>query len=261
MKELKIIIIGNRLIEFSNNKNIFTFDQFLHLLSIENKLLNSHNNYLVNIGQGLNDQQINDIQDKIEQLDLSHRFHLTGALSHASRANSGLTHKINSHNSMISEPYKLSSSEYKSYLLIDEACAEMSDHITGQHIQGMVLIEASRQMVNSVSEKYLISDKNTARKGFVLNSISSTFFEYVFPMEVELIFTLDKLRKGLDENFKAEASISVYQHEKVMMKINVIFSVMDKKTLLNIESKMAELSVEKALSLNQLRIIHQQNVA
>lgn len=261
MKELKIIIIGNRLIEFANNKNIFSFDQFSYLLSIESKLLNSQNHYLVNIGQGLNDQQINHIQEKIIQLDLSHRFHLTGALSHAIRANSDLTHKIKSQNSMISEPYRLSPSEFKSYLLLDESCAEMSDHITGQHIQGMVLIEASRQMVNSVSEKFLISDKNTVRKGFVLNSISSTFFEYVFPLEVELVFTLDKLRKGLGDNFKAEASIAVYQHEKIMMQIQVVFSVMDKATLLNIESKMAELSVEKALSQNQLRIIYPQRVA
>lgn len=56
MKELKIIIIGNRLIEFANNKNIFSFDQFSYLLSTESKLLNSQNNYLVNIGQGLNDK-------------------------------------------------------------------------------------------------------------------------------------------------------------------------------------------------------------
>lgn len=261
MNELKIIIIGNRLIEFANNKNILIFDQFSYLLDIESKLINSQNNYLINIGQGLNSQQINDIRKKIKQLDLSHRFHLTGALAHAIPASSELTHKLKSQNSMISEPYRLSASQFKSYLLLDEACAEMSDHITGQHIQGMVLIEASRQMVNSVSEKFLIADNNTARKGFVLNSISATFFEYVFPLEVELVFTLDKVRRGLNNNFKAEASISIYQHEEIMLEINVIFSVMDKKTLLNIESKMAESSVEKALSQNQLYVTYPQQVA
>lgn len=261
MENLNVMVIGNRLHEFANNKNILIFDQFSHLLSIESKLLNSQNNYLVTIGQGLNSQQINDIKEKIEQLNLSHRFHLAGELAHAIRASSELTHKLKSENSMISEPHRLSASTFKSYLLLDEACAEMSDHITGQHIQGMVLLEASRQMVNSVAEKYLISDKNTARKGFVLNSINSTFFEYVFPLEVELIFTLDNIRNGLNNDFKAEASISVYQHEEIMLEINVIFSVMDKKTLLNIESKMAETSVQKALLQNQLYITYPQQVA
>lgn len=35
MKELKIIIIGNRLIGFSDNKNIHTYDQFNYLIHIQ----------------------------------------------------------------------------------------------------------------------------------------------------------------------------------------------------------------------------------
>ena len=58
MKEL--IIIGNRFIEFSNNQNIPTDEQFNYLLQMENKSA-IPNKYRIYIGQDLNDLQINQI--------------------------------------------------------------------------------------------------------------------------------------------------------------------------------------------------------
>lgn len=261
MERLNIFIIGNRLHTFANNRNIFTYNQFSWLWTIESKLHQSLNTYSIHIGQGLNDQQILEIQKKIQNPCISGRFSLTGYLSRVHRAANALTHKIQSRNSMISDPERFSDSFFKSYLLLDESCAEMSDHITGQHIQGMVLIEACRQMINSVSEKYLIPLGNSSRKGFVLNALNTNFLEYVFPLEVELLFNLESVRHGLGGNFKAKAIIEIRQNDQISMKAEATFSVMDKSTLINIESQMAQTAVEEALLSKPLHIIHLQNIA
>ncbi|VEG92516.1 AfsA-related hotdog domain-containing protein [Legionella spiritensis] len=257
MKELRIVIIGNRLTEFANNENILTNAQFNYLIQIESKIPDSQNIYKLHLGQGLSDFQIEAIRNQIQDDQLKNRFKFYDGLHNICRATRQLTHKHKIENSMISEPERISELEFKSYLMLDDSCAEMSDHLTGQHIQGMVLIEASRQMVNSVSEKYLISKNSTRKKGFVLNSLSSKFYEYVFPLDIELIFRLEKIRDGLDGNFKAEASVQIIQNNKLMMSFEVGFSVMDKTTLTGIESQMAKLAVKQKINTPVIQIVKQ----
>lgn len=257
MKELRIVIIGNRLTEFANNENILTYEQFNYLLQIERKIPDSKNEYKLHFGQGLNDLQIDDIHNQIKDGELKNRFKLFDGFHSICRANRQLTHKHKIENSMISEPENISELIFKSYLMLDDSCAEMSDHLTGQHIQGMVLLEASRQMVNAVSEKYLINNNINNRKGFVLNFLNSKFYEYVFPLDIELIFKLKKIRNGLDGNFKAEASVHIIQNNKLMMDIEVGFSVMEKTTLIGIESQMAELAVKQKTNNSVLQIVKQ----
>lgn len=257
MKELRIVIIGNRLTEFANNENILTYEQFNYLLQIENKLAGSQNTYTLHLGQGLSDLQIQSIVNHIQNKDLNSRFKLFNKIHNISRANSQLTHKRKIENSMISAPEKISGSEFNSFLMLDDSCAEMSDHLTGQHIQGMVLIEASRQMVNCVSEKYFITQSDFKKKGFVLNYLNSKFHEYVFPLDVEFIFIIEKIRHGLDGNFKANASIQIYQNSKLMMTVEVGFSVMEKAALIGIESQMAKQAVQEKINNSTLRIVKQ----
>lgn len=81
--------------------------------------------------------------------------------TYLSRETTRNTHKNKAENVLISEVSQIDVASYQCHLLIDDGCAEMADHVTGQHVQGMVLLEACRQMVNSVSERFLI--KKTVR--------------------------------------------------------------------------------------------------
>lgn len=78
---------------------------------------------------------------------------------------------------------------FESHLMLNDRCAEMSDHVTGQHLQGMILIEAARQMTLAVTEMYFI-DSNDREK------ISD------FRVRMRL-FCKDKL-----ENFKVPQQVS-----------------------------------------------------
>lgn len=68
-------------------------------------------------------------------------------------ASNPVTHKHKTSNIMISDPQKIAKDRFNAHLMVDAQCAEMSDHITGRHIQGMVLIEAARQMMLACAEK------------------------------------------------------------------------------------------------------------
>jgi len=57
-----------------------------------------------------------------------------------------------------------------------------SDHRTGQHVQGLLLIEAARQMMLSVSESYLPGENTGARYYVVLNSVNTGYLQFALPL-------------------------------------------------------------------------------
>ena len=109
-----------------------------------------------------------------------------------------LSHKVKTHNTMISEPLVgRPGHEYVSYLMLDDDCAEMSDHNTGFHIQGMVLTEAARQMMLAVGEKYLLDKTLKGQAYFALRKVNSEFFHFAFPIEMKIVHhVLRKKVKG-----------------------------------------------------------------
>ncbi|WP_233420966.1 AfsA-related hotdog domain-containing protein [Xenorhabdus nematophila] len=70
------------------------------------------------------------------------------------------SHKRIPHNTIIGSTRKENENSFSLPLLIDERCELMSDHQTGQHIQGMILIEACRQTFIAVTEEFFYVRKN-----------------------------------------------------------------------------------------------------
>src|SRR5699024_625348 len=52
------------------------------------------------------------------------------------------------------------------------------DHQTGQHVQGMVVVEATRQMFLAVTEQYYLSQRPERQYYFVIHSLATTFHNF-----------------------------------------------------------------------------------
>lgn len=245
----KICVVGNKLERFADNHNVFTAKQFLELLSLERKMLNGVNRYEVHIGQGLNNNMLKKISQQASFLQLKERLVFKGILDGATRAENNLTHKQKAKNTLISSPEQVEENFFRAYLMLDEGCADMSDHLTGQHIQGMVLVEAARQMVNAVSEKFLVEGARKGKVGFVLNTMDSTFYHYAFPLEIAVSCQLINIRRVKNGFFSATAEIVFCQYEKKIMSIKLNYSVTCKKFLHEKESSLANDSLDKVLGL------------
>ncbi|CDG18386.1 AfsA-related hotdog domain-containing protein [Xenorhabdus doucetiae] len=226
-----IVVVGDRFAEFSENDNVFTFTQALKFLSSAK----CENDYQVIFGQGLSKENIEEFKNSLCHGDT--RKTLPPHQTHLLKETTRNTHKHKAENILISETIKIGESSYQCHLLIDDDCAEMADHITGQHIQGMVLLEACRQMVNSVSERFLI--KTGSEKSFVLHSMNSEFKEYLFPIASSMEMTIRHFRRGLKGDFTTECIIAVIQNSTVCLCVTVKFSAIDKGYLSLIERQMA----------------------
>lgn len=157
-------------------------------------------------------------------------------------------HKLKLKNTMISLPEKIDDDNYRSALFIDDECAEMSDHMTGCHIQGMVLIEAARQMINAVSDQFYIKD---GINFFILNDLNAKFHHYIFPLDVELNYNIINIKHGLNGNFTAEAQIVFLQNNSIGATVFSKFQAMDSKIMGDYEKMLAK----KSFSVNSSQSI------
>ena len=191
----KLIVVGEKFTDFAErNENVLTvneFERFVWSGEIQNvkKII---------IGQGV---ELDDISrticiirqhypDKINKI-----VNLQELYYQNNRDHQKLVHKRKKENILITSPERIDSNNYSAKLILQDSSELLCDHQTGQHIQGMVLIEAARQTIIATSEKYLLQEAGItiSEKYFTLTSLNVSFSSFVFPLPVTV--TLNVLSK------------------------------------------------------------------
>jgi len=243
----KICLVGDKFVNFKQHKNIQTFSEFEeYLRTIYLKKIIQP--IIVVIGQGISNQSISRLNTLISNLHLDDLIQVKNPVVRKEKSEQFLVHKHKIENSMISIPEQIDDNLYHSLIMLDDNCDEMNDHVTGQHIQGMILIEAARQMTLAVTEKYFIAENNRKNIAFVTNSLKTIFFSYVFPFDVTLVYTVLKYRKLLSASAKFMVLINIMQDDEVKAEIQYEFSIMDKKNHYEKEQCLAMNSVNAYLN-------------
>lgn len=120
------------------------------------------------VGQGLSDEQL-------------------AALPAApSRVAKELTHKRDPRNVMVGPPQRLADDEFVADLVVHEHNEVLEDHLTGQHIPAIALMEAARQLWTVVTEQFLLAEPGGGR--FVVITMGGQFQRYVFPLPTTMHF-------------------------------------------------------------------------
>ena len=215
-----------------DNKNVICYSNFL-----EN--LHNHNitePTLVYIGQGINTLKVNTIKKIISTKNISNIQLISNPNPKAEKHS---VHKAEDKNVAITEPRWLENLTYEAELLLDDECAEMSDHVTGIHVQGILLIESGRQMMMASMKKELDRRNIDVSYAYVLKSIHIDYFQYLYPVHSRLVCTLKTLtfsEKGLmDTNI----DVDFYQSNKLVCTVNCHAQGFVKRKLTILENRMA----------------------
>lgn len=235
-------VVGERFCAFIEHEEVTTVSELMRLArSFPQKLLNM----TLSLGQGLSNAERRLLRRLLKMKKVG------GIVNdHISPADKCLTHKHKSENIMISDPVSMhvkGEQVYHSFLIVDDNCAEMEDHVTGQHIQGMVLVEAARQAMLAVSEKYILNDQQRGVSYCVLNNMEINFKQFVFPIDTVLQLTvLDS--KTLRHHRQSVRTVSkFFQGDRLLAEIS-IDSLFDPQTAARLrESKMAKKSLRQNL--------------
>jgi hypothetical protein len=176
-----LLVVGDKFSSYVQGRHAITLSQLRALLSLPAQLLPVQGRTLLIPGQGMGDADIQDLlREAASSMSMAYfDFSLWHDLP--VRAPLSMSHKHHAENTLISVPRETAEDCFELDLLIDEQCELMRDHQTGQHIQGMLLIEAARQAMLAVVENFYLPS-NGLNYVFVLNDMSVSYNNFAFPV-------------------------------------------------------------------------------
>jgi len=248
----KIFVVGDKFKCFMTNENIVGVSRLQAMVN-DKAIDPALDPCEIYIGQGVCEIQMKKIFNAIKENNLDEKIKLI--LPHYYHKSSrSLTHKHRNENIMISEPVQIAHSVYRCNLMLNDSCAEMSDHVTGHHIQGMVVIEAARQMVLAISEKYLISENREVKPNFVTNSMEVKFKKFIFPLQVKMSCHVNNIKKVAGNNLACDFYISFIQNDEECVTLKFNSSVLDSDYISEKEANLASECIKSHLDFQKASI-------
>ena len=191
MNDRILLVVGDKFASYVAHKEAVTVSELLGLLSLPKSFDCSSDRKVLVPGQGIGDENRQALlrtaanSANLHQYDFSlwHKLPDRAAAVHA--------HKAHSRNVLVSVPRQISSDEFELDLMIDEGCELMTDHMSGQNMQGMVLMEAARQAMIVVTESHLVPGKGV-EYSYVSDSLTVSYSNYAFPVSALIRTTIDE---------------------------------------------------------------------
>lgn len=240
MNTKNFYIVGEKFVEFTKHQNVMTvlgLEKFINNLYSASERTNS----LFVIGQGVRRDMFDNLKITIKEKNLEQFIQFKNEKLLCQREDKRIVHKHKVENVMITKPVPCGdvNNDYKSSLILDDRCAELSDHVTGQHLQGMVLTEAARQMMTAVGERYLLEKDEKCNSYFSLNKLLPEFKSFAFPLEMDIYYYEKQIDRVPKRCLKSTALISFVQGGKVVCEVEICFSIFNKDFMSHIEQKAA----------------------
>lgn len=246
MKNQIIFVVGDKFFQFSHGKNVLTVSQLRGLLTVSGMLMFDHNLIEIHPGQGLSDEDLLGILSMAADCPHADRFDLSALERMSRRAPASHSHKRKSENTLISMPRQIAEREFLLDLLIDENCELMRDHQTGQHLQGMILLEAARQSFLAVTEAFFLPADAT-KFYFVINEMVARYQRFAFPLPAVIRYRLREHDGANPLRQRFLADISVEQCGDCVASFVTDFTTFEDARISAREAKLAAEACDRAI--------------
>ncbi|WP_444997190.1 AfsA-related hotdog domain-containing protein [Aliikangiella sp. IMCC44359] len=236
-----LILVSDKFSEFAKNLGVMTYSDFIEGISI-----GTVEAEVVIVGQGFSSRAIELLQSAVNNSPLRDKISLI--LPDRDIVDSSLVHKKNKKNVVVSNLCRLSERQYKATLLLDESCDEMADHVTGQHVQGTLLIEAARQFMMAVLETEAFGSDERGEYSYVLNEINVSYSRYLFPINAEMICSIEELGFNNKSALVTSLSVEVCQNDDAVCVVSCKVTGYPKRKLAVIEAREAKKNLRNMVS-------------
>jgi len=235
-ENIKTIVVGDKFNDYAEGKNAITASELLK--SIKNSSSTSCLKGHFVLGQGVNYQIAQDIidsyntmSDVIDNVDISDIHKAT--LSERNK----LAHKVKPCNVIIGLVKKISEDNFELPLLVDDNCELLQDHQTGQHIQGIMIIEAFRQAIVAVTEEFYPINRGK-KSTLVVSSINTYYNNFLFPLPTTITFNVIK-KQATNNKQTITALLEARQNGEVCAYTECEYTVCPSSIMKRAEIKMA----------------------
>jgi hypothetical protein len=179
--------VGNIFGAFANDACL-TPERFFHM-SVDQLRRIRH----IVVGQGISADMISRIYAFLHEHGLLSSIQVEEYVS--DKVSPELVHKKYEKNVLITTPSRNNENIFEAHLVIDESCAELSDHITGNHMQGGLLIEAARQTFMACTS-YLceMAGREHDQIDYILKQIEVNYKQLLYPLPIRILLSITDLK-------------------------------------------------------------------
>jgi hypothetical protein len=244
MRDLQLIV-GDEYREFAAHDGVSCVSDTLRLLQTGDTAWRGTS---LLVGQGIG-------RDVRRQLEEAARE--AGAVVYPSTGTTpiALTHKSSASCVLITSPEKVAPGRYRAQLITGGEHDRLADHVTGQHMGGMLLVEAARQLGIAALELEYAADDGLMRYGLAWGSLVARFLSYAFPTPTELEVVLEQLpAKSRKNQPTIELTFQLTQAGQSVAEMVMETSLIEKATLLKLEARRAQQVVEKLCGAERAKL-------
>ncbi|ABD82741.1 AfsA-related hotdog domain-containing protein [Saccharophagus degradans] len=229
------VIVGDDYAKFSQQPNVFTVSE-LYKEMVDDKTWPGENaSFIFGQGIGYTDREFIETSLKNRSVDKVYSFSPVATLAD--------THKHAEENVLITEPRRLGKLNYAFDLSLTDKIDRLSDHVTGQHVGAMLLMEAARQATIAVLE-YEYCRNSSESFGLVLDRFDSRFDGYLFPLPASLNTVIKELKVSA-KSITVVVTSTVIQCGVDIGSISLDVTLCNSRLLNKIESKKSQTAVKE----------------
>ncbi|WP_420038121.1 AfsA-related hotdog domain-containing protein (plasmid) [Streptomyces sp. cg28] len=158
-------------------------------------------------------------------------------------AGRGEAHKHRETNTLIANLRRDDDTTFAADLRLHNDNELLLDHQTGEHVQGMVAIEAARQMFLAVSERYFASHHPQRRYYYVIESMNTDFENFLFPLDATVEYRITRADIADPTRLAFTADVGIMQAGRRSSLTAVAFTAFEAHVLQAKEHRRAEKAV------------------
>jgi hypothetical protein len=234
------MVVGDRFTGFSAQDGVLTVSQFRRQL--DSGIAIGLAPALVKAGQGVGTEEWRELRRQAERRGLG--GHLVFCDRPERLARHAEVHKKVEANTLIADLEQTGDGWFTASLRVHNDNELLLDHQTGQHVQGMVAIEAARQMFLAVSERFYACRYPDTKYYYVIESMNTDFENFLFPLGATVEFRTVEAEVDDPARLSFTADITIYQAGRRASHTSVVYSAFDSAVIELKEHKRARRAVE-----------------
>lgn len=232
-----LIIVGDEYAALAKHEGVYSVSQVWHELSLPADMDIDQ----VYFGLGVDETECSNLNEAL----LRRGARCIEGL--ASLVETKLTHKVNRAHVLVAGGQRLRERSYAYDLFLDTAQDRLCDHVTGQHVSGMLLMEAGRQAATvSLGQQY--PSKPSHEWEMVLENITASFSNYAFPIPTSIRVDISENSEPTEKQIDVSIFLIFRQVEQDICNIRFDVKLCEKGMLLKIEDRKARRVIDTLLS-------------
>ncbi|MFH0180586.1 AfsA-related hotdog domain-containing protein [Streptomyces cacaoi] len=242
-----LFLVGDVFSEFAGHQGVLTVSQLARLIR-NGAFPEGADMVRVTPGQGVSLFDVQFVRDTLARRGLAHRVVIDDEVLHA-RAGREIAHKHRPENVLISRPRPVRAGLFEADLLVDADNEVMSDHLTGQHMQGMLAMEAGRQMFIAVAEQFYLPPEAVGDSYFVIDTFATRYRNFLFPLPAVVRCDVLAHRSPHRTRTTFHCELSVNQGGSATAELEVRFTAFATDVSHTKETRAAERSLQDCAAL------------